>query len=161
MDTYSMTYEVRWADIDANHHRGYSAYIDAATELRYRFFKSHAIPPDTFEKLNIGPVYTTLSVNFFREVRMDETLTINYQLAGLSPQGKHWKLRHDFLKVNNKKAVTLFLEGTFLDLNTRQSAVLTPEILAVFQEAPRASDFEDMSDSRWFNKPAIIHNDKQ
>jgi hypothetical protein len=34
MDAYSMSYQVRWTDIDANLRVCYSAYIDAATELR-------------------------------------------------------------------------------------------------------------------------------
>lgn len=150
MDAYSMTYEVRWADIDANRHVRYSAYIDAATELRYRFFNQYNMPPESFEKLGIGPVYTSISATFFREVRMGETLTITYQLAGLSPQGIRWKIKHDFLKSNGKKAVILFLKGAFLDLTSRQPTVLTPEIMAVFTQAPRSPEFEVLSDSRWF-----------
>jgi acyl-CoA thioesterase FadM len=105
MDAYSMTYEVRWTDIDANRHVRYSAYIDAAAELRYRFFTDHDLSPEAFDKLGVGPVYTSLTANFFREVRLGETLTITYLLTGLSPQGVRWKVQHDFLKANGKKAV--------------------------------------------------------
>jgi hypothetical protein len=44
------------------------------------------------------------------------------------------------------------LEGTILNLTTRQPAIPTPEIMAVFQLVPRSSDFEVMSESRWFKK---------
>ena len=107
MQAYSMTYEVRWTDIDANRHVRYSAYIDAAAELRYRFFTQHDLPPEAFDRLDVGPVYTSLTATFFREVRLGETLTITYLLTGLSPQGMRWKVQHDFLKANGKKAVTV------------------------------------------------------
>ena len=67
MDAYSMPYEVRWTDIDANRHVRYSAYIDAAAELRYRFFTHYDLPPEAFDKLGVGPVYTALNATFFRE----------------------------------------------------------------------------------------------
>ena len=54
MDAYSMIYEVRWTDIDANRHVRYSAYIDAAAEQRYHFFSEHNLTPDAFDKLNVG-----------------------------------------------------------------------------------------------------------
>ena len=145
-----MTYEVRWADIDANRHVRYSAYIDAAAELRYRFFSQHGLPPEAFDKLGVSPVYTSLTANFFREVRLGETLTITYLLTGLSEQGLRWKVRHDFLKANGKKAVTLLLEGTILDLTTRTPTLPTPEFMAVFQLVPRSPDFDVLSDSMWF-----------
>ena len=150
-----MTYEVRWTDIDANKHVRYSAYIDAAAEQRYRFFTEHNLPPEAFDQLNIGPVYTTLVASFFREVRLGETLNIEYLLSGLSPSGVRWKVQHNFLKANGKKAVTVSLEGTILNLTTRQPTAPTPEIMAVFQLVPRSPVFEVLSESRWFKNPAI------
>jgi acyl-CoA thioester hydrolase len=151
---YSMPYQVRWTDIDANRHVRYSAYIDAAAELRYRFFTEHNLPPEAFDDLGVGPVYTSLTANFFREVRLGETLTITYLLNGLSPSGLRWKVHHDFLKANGKKAVTVSLEGTILNLNTRQPTVPTSEIMAVFQQVPRSANFEVLSEARWFKNTA-------
>jgi acyl-CoA thioester hydrolase len=153
MEAYSIPYQVRWTDIDANRHVRYSAYIDAAAELRYRFFTEHNLPPEAFDDLGVGPVYTSLTANFYREVRLGETLTITYLLSGLSPHGVRWKVQHEFLKSNGKKAVTVSLEGTILDLTTRQPAVPTPEIMAVFQQVPRSPEFEILSESRWFRNP--------
>jgi len=154
MDAYTMTYEVRWTDIDANRHVRYSAYIDAAAELRYRYFTQHDLPPEAFDRLGVGPVYTSLNANFYREVRLGETITITYLLTGLSESGIRWKVRHDFLKANGKKAVTVALEGTILDLATRQPTRPTPEVMAVFLQVPHSSDFEVLSESRWFRSAA-------
>jgi acyl-CoA thioester hydrolase len=135
------TYEIRWSDIDANGHVNYAAYIDAAGDLRYHFFTLHGFPPEKFQQLGIGPVYTAIHANFFREVRLGEAVTITYLLSGLSPQGKRWRVHHDVLKPNGKKAVGIDLEGTILDLGTRQPAAPTPDLLETFQLIPRAADF--------------------
>lgn len=149
MDPYSKKYEIRWSDIDANGHVNYAAYIDAAGDLRYHFFTSHGFPPERFEQLGVGPIYTAIHANFLREVRMGETVTITYALAGLSPKGARWKVHHDVLKSNGKKAVSIDLEGAILNLSTRRPALPIPELLQVFNIVPRTSAFEDLSDTRW------------
>ena len=148
MDEYSNTYGIRWSDLDANGHVNYAVYIDAAGDLRYRFFIEHGFPPEKFSELGIGPVYTTIHAEFFREVRMGETVTITYALSGLSPSGARWKLHHNILKSNRKNAVSLEIEGTILNLTTRRPSLPTPELLQTFNLIPRASNFEILPELR-------------
>lgn len=148
MEHYSKTYEIRWSDIDANGHVNYAAYIDAAGDLRYRFFTEHAFPPEKFTQLGVGPVYTTIHADFFREVLMGETVTITYTLVGLSPSGGRWKVHHDILKANGKKAVSLDVEGVILNLVTRKPALPTPELMQTFQLIPRSPEFEALPELR-------------
>jgi acyl-CoA thioester hydrolase len=147
MNEYSMNYDIRWSDLDANGHVNYSAYINAAGDLRYRFFAERNFPPDKFVELGIGPVYTAIHARFLREVRMGETVTITYALSGLSPQGGRWKVHHDFLKSNGKKAVSLDVEGAILNLTTRRPAFPTAELIQTFGLIPRAKDFEVLSET--------------
>jgi acyl-CoA thioester hydrolase len=146
MNEYSRTYEIRWSDLDANGHVNYAAYINAAGDVRYHFFWEHDFPPEKFEEIGMGPVYTTIHAEFLREVRLGETVTINYLVAGLSPSGTRWKVRHDVLKANGKKAVRLELEGVILDLTRRTPTVPAPELLQIFELIPRAKDFEVLSE---------------
>ena len=149
MDSYSGNYEIRWSDLDANGHVNYAVYIDAAGDLRYRFFIEHGFPPVRFTQLGIGPVYTALQARFLREVRMSETITITYSLSGLSPRGASWKVHHDVLKSNGKKAVSLDLEGTILDLSTRKPVAPSPDLLETFNLIPRTPDFTILPEPRW------------
>jgi acyl-CoA thioester hydrolase len=149
MDTYSNTYEIRRSDLDANGHVNYAAYIDAAGDLRYRFFIEHNFPPEKFVELGVGPVYTTIHAEFFREVRMGETVTISYALAGISPSGARWRVHHDVLKANGKKAVSIELEGAILNLSTRKPTLPTPEMLGIFNLIPRTPGFEMLPEMRW------------
>jgi len=148
MNEYSRTYEIRWSDLDANNHVNYSTYIDAAGDLRYRFFTEHGFPPSRFAQLGVGPTYTSIRAEFLREVRMGETVTINFALAGLSAQGGRWKVHHDILKSNGKRAVTLELEGMILDLVTRKSTLPTLELLETFHLIPRTAEFDVLPELR-------------
>ena len=148
MEEFSTEYEIKPSDIDSNGHVNYAVYIDAAGDLRYRFFSEHGFPPERFAKLGIGPIYTDIHARFLREVLMGETITITYSLSGLSPQGTRWKVHHDFIKANGKKAVSLDLEGAILDLAARKPVPPTPELLKTFNLVPRATDFVILSE-RW------------
>lgn len=146
MDAYNGTYEVRWSDLDANGHVNYSAYIDAAGDLRYRFFAEHGFPPPKFVELGMGPVYTDIHAQFLREVRICETITITYVLSGLSPQGGRWRVHHDVLKTGGKKAVIIDLEGAILDLASRKPVLPPPDLARVFALIPRADSFQILPD---------------
>jgi acyl-CoA thioester hydrolase len=148
MDEYSGSYAIRWSDLDANGHVNYASYIDATGDLRYRFFTEHGFPPEKFAELGIGPIYTDIHASFLREVRMGETITITYSLSGLSPEGQRWKVHHDILKSNGKKAVSIDIQGTILHLATRKAVLPTPELLQTFNLVPRSPDFEILSE-RW------------
>ena len=148
MSEYSGTYEIRFSDLDANNHVNYAAYINAAGDLRYRFFAEHGFPPERFEQLGMGPVYTDLHAQFMREVRMGETVTITFALSGFSANGARWRVHHDVIKSNGKKAVSIDLEGGLLDLAARQPASATPELLETFHLIPRTPDFEILSERR-------------
>lgn len=141
MDQYSKTYEIRWSDLDANGHVNYASYIDATGDLRFRFFAEHGFPPEKFAEIGIGPIFTSIRADFFREVLMGETVTITYVMSGLSPSGARWKVHHDILKSGGKKAVSIDLEGAILDLAARKPALPSPELLQTFQLIPRSTDF--------------------
>jgi acyl-CoA thioester hydrolase len=81
-------------------------------------------------------------------VRLGETITITYALTGLSAQGRRWKVHHDVLKFNRKKAVSIDLEGMILDLATRKPITPITELIQTFQLIPRKADFEVLSEVR-------------
>jgi acyl-CoA thioester hydrolase len=148
MSSYSKTYRIRFSDIDANRHVNYAVYIDAAGEIRYEFFAENGFPPERFEQLGIGPVYTKITTQFLREVLLGETVTITFTLTGLSPQGMFWRAHHDIIKSNGKKAVIMDMEGAVIDLTARKPAPASEELKRVFQLIPHSEDFEILPEMR-------------
>lgn len=148
MSVYSKTYRILFSDIDANRHVNNAVYINAAGEIRYEFFAENGFPPERFEQLGIGPVYTKITTQFLREVLLGETVTITFTLTGLSPQGMFWRVHHDIVKSNGKKAVIMDMEGTILDLTTRKPVPSSEELMRVFQLIPHSEDFEILPEVR-------------
>jgi acyl-CoA thioester hydrolase len=148
MNAYSQTYRIRFSDIDANRHVNHAAYVDAAGDIRYQFFAEHGFPPERFEQLGVGPVYTKVTTQFLREVLLGETITITFRLTGLSPSGALWNVHHDIFKSNGKKAVSLDMEGTLLNLATRKPVAPDAELMQVFQSIPRTDDFQVLPEMR-------------
>jgi acyl-CoA thioester hydrolase len=142
LNEYARTYEIRWSDLDANGHVNYAAYINVAGDVRYHFFWEHDFPPEKFEQLGMGPVYTAIHAEFLREVRLAETVSITFALSGLSAQGGRWGVHHDVLKANGKKAVSFDVEGVILDFATRKPTTPPVELLQVFDLIPRTPNFE-------------------
>jgi acyl-CoA thioester hydrolase len=81
-------------------------------------------------------------------VLLGETLTITFTLTGLSPQGMLWRTHHDILKSNGKKAVSMDMEGTILDLSARKPVSASEELMHVFQLIPHSEDFEILPEMR-------------
>jgi acyl-CoA thioester hydrolase len=150
LEAYSGTYEIRWSDLDANGHVHYSALIDATGDLRYRFFAERGFSPEAFRALGIGPVFSSIEAKFLREILLGESITILYTCSGLSPSGSRWKVHHDILKSNGKRAVILDLAGAIFDLNLRKAVAPSPELLAVFRQIPRAGGFETLAETKFF-----------
>jgi acyl-CoA thioester hydrolase len=147
MDGFKADFPIRWSDIDANNHVRYSVYIDYAADLRYQFFIAHGFPPEYFTERQFGPVYTDLEVQFLREVRIMETITISFRLAGMSPSGSYWRVHHDIAKSTGKIAAILRVQGAFFDLVKRQPIAPPAEILDLFQHIPQTRDFEILADA--------------
>ncbi len=93
-------------------------------------------------------MYTEITTQFLREVLLGETVTITFTLTGLSPQGMFWKVHHDIIKSNGKKAVSMDMEGTILDLTTRKPVPSNENLMRVFQLIPRSEDFEILPEVR-------------
>lgn len=148
MNPYSKTYRIRFSDIDANRHVNHAAYVDAAGDVRYQFFAENGFPPERFEQLGIGPVYTKVTTRFLREVLLGETVTVTFALSGLSPGGMFWNVHQDVFKSNGKKAASMDMEGTILDLAARKPVAPGAELMQVFQRVPRTKDFMILPEMR-------------
>ena len=74
----------------------------------------------------IGPVLFREEARFLRELRFGDQLSIDLRLAAATPEGRKWRMRHQILR-GTELAATLELDGAWLDLRARKSAVPPPE----------------------------------
>lgn len=139
---FSRIYQVKWADLDPLGHVRHSVYDDYAVDARLHLLDSHGYPQARFIELGFAPVILRQEARFYREITIGESITITTSLAGMSPDGARWKMRHDVLKSGGEKAATLTVEGTWLSIETREPIAPPPDLFAINDQLPRTKNFE-------------------
>ncbi len=143
--SYSRTYQLRWADTDANGHVRHSAYGELGAESRLGWLTDGGWDVETLARLQLGFVLLREETDYLRELGIRGRVRIDLEVLGLSPDGGRLKLRQTIRAegADDVAARTVVLAG-WLDLRTRRLAVAPPPLLEFVRAAPRASDFEEL-----------------
>jgi acyl-CoA thioester hydrolase len=148
MGSYSKSFVVRWADCDANGHMRNTAYSEYAIDVRIAFLAEHGFGFDQFVASGFGPVLLREEIDYLRELKMTETVVVDFKQLGVSADGSRFRLQHDFTKENGKPAARIVLDGGWMDMRIRRLAA-PPEALArAFAQAPRAEGYAELSSKK-------------
>ncbi len=142
MAAFSRSFVARWADMDFNAHMANTAYLNFAADLRFTFFQEHGFPAAEFGKLKIGPVVFRDEVDYYKEFRLLESVTVSLQMEALSEDAGRFKLRNEFFKESGELAARVISHGAWLDLHARKLITPPPALVAVLQELPRSDSFQ-------------------
>ena len=105
-----------WADMDFNAHMKNTAYLDKCSDVRLMFFGENGFPAQEFARLGFGPVVMKDEVEYYREVRLMQSIEVSLAVAGLSADGSRFILRNDFRRGDGKACVKVTSTGGWLDL---------------------------------------------
>ena len=141
---FTRTFDVRWADVDANGHMRHTVYPELGAEVRLAWLAEGGFVWKRFEAMGLGPVLLREEIDYRREVGLSERLAVDLEAVGLSPDGGRWKLRHTMRKADGEVAARVLALGGWLDLERRKLAVPPPELAAFFTSVARASDYEEL-----------------
>lgn len=130
-----------WADMDFNSHMKNTAYLDKAADVRQMYLIENGFPVEEFSRLRIGPVVMKDEVEYFKEVGLQEKITVTYALAGHAPDGSRFLLRHEVLRPDGKLAARVTSAGGWLDLDARRLVAPPPALFAAMDSLERTSDF--------------------
>lgn len=133
--------QVRWADCDANEHMRHTAYNDYAAHMRMCVFADHDFSMGAMRALDIGPILFREDSKYRREVRMQEWMSVDYAISGLSSNALRWNIRHTLRKETGETAAIIDVEGSWLGLTTRKLAVPPAQLVEFLQSLPRTDDF--------------------
>ena len=143
---YAKTFQVIWANIDANRHLRHSAYNDYAAQVRVNFFTDYGFSIEQLVKKEIGPILFREETRFLREVRINEMIKVDIQAAAMRRDGSKWKVIHTIYKEEGDKAAIVTVEGAWMDLKLRKTMVPPKELLSIFENMPKSEDFEYIPD---------------
>lgn len=141
MEPFSIRMRARWADMDQNAHLANSAFLDMAVDVRMSFFLESGFPPTEFARRGFGPVVRRDEVDYLREVRLLEELTITMELAGMSENGSRFRMANNFFKADGQACVRIRTDGGWLDLANRRLSAPPPELLELMNRIARTDDF--------------------
>lgn len=141
---FTRTFHVRWADMDFNAHMKNTAYLDLCPDVRMMFFAENGFPMREFERLRIGPVILRDEIDYYRELRLLESVTVDLVLAGLSEDGLRFRIRNHFVRDDGKMAARVTSTGGWLDLDARKLTAPPEALLQALLAMPRSDDFETL-----------------
>jgi acyl-CoA thioester hydrolase len=83
-------------------------------------------------------------LEYFREVRLHDTVTVTHAALAMSPDGARFVLENEIWSPRGDRAAVVRSTGGWLDLRARKLVPPPPELLAVLQRVPRASAFTEL-----------------
>lgn len=138
---YTKRLRAGWADMDFNSHMKNTAYLDKAADVRQMFLIEHGFPVEEFRRLHIGPVVMKDEVEYFKEVGLQEEISVTYALAGHAADGSRFLLRHEIFRSDGKLAARVVSAGGWLDLIGRRLIAPPPALLAAMNALDPTDDF--------------------
>jgi acyl-CoA thioester hydrolase len=145
---FSRTFHARWGDIDFNGHVRNTAYLDMAADARMMYFSENGFSMRRFEELRIGPVIMRDEVEYYRELRLLDPVTVTLFLAGLTADEMRFRLRNEFHTADSELVARVTSSGGWLDLSGRRLTV-PPEALArCLREIEKTVDYAEIPSSR-------------
>ena len=145
MAIFSRTFHVRWGDMDFNAHMRNTAYLDTAVDVRLMYFAENGFPSSEFERLRLGPVVRKDELEYFREFRLLEPVTVTFELAGINADASRFRFRNDFLRPDGTLAARLTTTGGWLDLAQRRLVPPPDSLAAILNALSRTENFEEMA----------------
>ena len=130
-----------WADMDFNSHMKNTAYLDKTADVRQMFLIEHGFPMEEFLRLRFGPVVMKDEVEYFREVGLQQEITVTYALAGHAPDGSRFLVRHEIFRADGKLAARVTSAGGWLRLEERKLIAPPPALLAAMNSLEKTDDF--------------------
>jgi acyl-CoA thioester hydrolase len=147
MGIFKQIIEVRWSDIDANHHVTHTAYATFATHARVEWMTSVGCSMARMFELNFGAFILKEETEYFREILLGEKVVVDIAYTGVSNDYAFWKFTHKIYKSNNKLAAKHTVYGAWINNKTRKITPPPKEILDMFVLLQRDADFEIITKS--------------
>lgn len=138
-------FRLRWADLDPNGHLRHSVYADLAAQTRVAFLTAAGFGLRQFAQLGLGPILLREDVRYLKEVHLDDVVTVEALVSGLTADGARWHLQHTFTRARDGAVVaTVAVEGAWFDLQTRRVAAPPAGLAAAMQRAARHENYQEL-----------------
>ena len=143
-EEFVFEFHVTWGDLDPIGHLRTAVYTDLAIDAQFKLLDRIGYSTAGLSELGYGPVVLRQESRYYNEVRFGDSIVDTLSLAGLSEDGSRWMVRHDFVRSDGGKAAMLKVEGTWIDLQTRDAIVPPGDLVSANSRLPRAKSFQEL-----------------
>ena len=138
---YTKTLYAGWADMDFNSHMKNTAYLDKTADVRQMYLMENGFPLEEFSRHRIGPVVMKDELEYFKEIGLQQQITVTYLLAGHAPDGSRFLVRHEIFRNDGKLSARVTSAGGWMDLAARKLIAPPPALFSAMNSLERTSDF--------------------
>jgi len=110
--------------------------------VRITCFSEHGLTNLKFEELRIGPILFREEAIFKREIKFEDKITVDLVVTKATSDFSRWSVRHHFFKDDGTLSAIINLDGAWIDVLARKLAIPDDFIQRVFEDFPKAKDFE-------------------
>jgi acyl-CoA thioester hydrolase len=142
---FKKRFHVRWADMDFNAHMRNTAYLDMSADVRMMYFDENGFSMREFERMRLGPVVMRDELDYFRELRLLEPVTVTLAIAGLSEDASRFIIRNEFFSDDEKLVASVNSLGGWLDLTSRKLTSPPEELANLLKGLAKCKDFQELS----------------
>jgi len=133
--------------MDFNAHMKNTAYLDISGDVRMMYFAENGFPMNEFVRLKVGPVVMRDEIDYCRELRLLEPISVNLTLAGLSHDASRFILRNEFFGQDGKCAARVTSMGGWMDLGVRKLTAPPDKLAEVHHVLLKSGDFQLLDSS--------------
>jgi acyl-CoA thioester hydrolase len=146
-EVFHKLFEAGWRHVDPNGHVANMVYLEYAVDTRVAFFASAGFPPQDFQRLKFGPVIKSDHIEYFREVKMLDKITVTMENGGHSEDGSRFRVINNIYKEDGTHAVRVISIGGWLGLEERKLIEPPDKMKKAWKVLARTEDFEVLPSS--------------
>jgi len=140
MEAFVQPVQVRWSDLDPNFHVRHSVYYDWGVFCRIKFLYNIGLTTEVMQRLNISPILFREECVFRKEIRLEDTVTVDLELLRTKKDFSRWSVQHEIKKNGDTLAAILTVDIAWIDTVRRKLSVLPEEVQKLFETIPLAEN---------------------
>jgi acyl-CoA thioester hydrolase len=144
---FARTLFAGWADMDFNSHMRNTAFLDKSADVRMTYFADNGFPMGEFLRLGLGPVVMKDEVEYRKEVRLLQEITVSLAIAGHSEDGSRFVLRNEIVDLDGALCASVTSTGGWLDRVARKLVAPPKALHELMKSLPQTSDFKVLPSS--------------
>ncbi|MGM1429126.1 acyl-CoA thioesterase [Sphingobacterium lactis] len=138
--------QVLWSQIDANVHLRHSAYADFCAQARSNMLNKMGLSLEEFNRRKIGPILFREELSYFREIGLDERITVTVQITKFNTVNSRFSFRHEIFKENGVRAALVTVDGAWMNIVERKLTPIPEEWKDYVAKIPKAEDYIEVSE---------------